>query len=444
MKIQMPDKVRKILHRLQEHGFEAYAVGGCVRDACLGRVPSDWDITTSAMPEQVKGLFRRCVDTGIAHGTITVMIGEDGFEVTTYRVDGKYSDGRHPDEVRFTPCLEEDLKRRDFTINAMAYNDTAGLIDLFGGLEDLQNRCIRCVGDPRRRFNEDALRLLRAIRFSAQLDFEIDPDTFEAARELAGTLSRISEERIAAELIKLLQSAHPEKMQLIYESGMSAVFLPEWDRIAELSCAGAHHSGTVGEHTLRVLQNVRPDRMLRLAALMHDFGKAETAVQREDGGMAFPEHAREGEKLAKKILQRLKLDRLTMDTVGALIRIHSESPGETPAQVRHFASAIGPELFESYAALKRADILSRSAGDPEEDLKRLERAEELFTQILERGDCLCIRQLALSGRDLIADGMQGGPAMGKVLEALLDEVLTDPEKNTREYLLERSRELRGQ
>ena len=232
MKIALPRKVMMIIKNLQLHGYEAYAVGGCVRDSILARRPKDWDITTSARPEEVKKLFRRTVDTGIEHGTVTVLLGRDGYEVTTYRIDGAYEDSRHPKEVLFTNRLEEDLRRRDFTINAMAYNDEVRLVDVFGGMQDLNHHLIRCVGDPRERFSEDALRILRAVRFSAQLNFPIEEETAEAVRELAPTLENISAERIQAELVKLLVSAHPERIQDAYELGITRIILPEWDAMA--------------------------------------------------------------------------------------------------------------------------------------------------------------------------------------------------------------------
>lgn len=225
MKFEIPSKVETIIHTLEAAGFEAYAVGGCVRDALLGRTPNDWDITTSATPEQVKALFHRTVDTGIAHGTVTVLLDKDGFEVTTYRVDGEYEDGRHPKEVTFTASLEEDLKRRDFTINAMAYNPKKGLVDLFGGQEDLEKKVIRCVGDPLERFTEDALRIMRAVRFSAQLGFSLEENTRNGLAVLAPNLKHVSAERIQVELVKLLVSPHPDYLRIAYEAGVTREFL---------------------------------------------------------------------------------------------------------------------------------------------------------------------------------------------------------------------------
>ena len=273
MKIELPKKVLFIINNLQLAGYDAFAVGGCVRDSILARKPQDWDITTSAKPEAIKEIFRRTVDTGIEHGTVTVMIGKDSYEVTTYRIDGAYEDSRHPKEVRFTNCLEEDLRRRDFTINAMAYNDDVRLVDVFGGMQDLNHHLIRCVGDPRERFSEDALRILRAVRFSAQLDFPIEPDTAKAVKELAPNLKNISAERIQTELVQLLTSPHPERIQDACELGITKVVLPEWDAMVGVKQNTIHHKYDVAEHTLHTLKHVKRDKYLRLTMLFHDMGK---------------------------------------------------------------------------------------------------------------------------------------------------------------------------
>lgn len=273
IRIRVPEKGQYIIETIKAAGFDAYVVGGCVRDSILGRQPEDWDITTSARPEQVKALFARTIDTGLQHGTVTVMLDKDGFEVTTYRLDGEYEDSRHPKSVTFTPDLREDLKRRDLTINAMAYNEQSGLVDLFGGLEDLNAGVIRCVGDPRERFGEDALRILRAIRFSAQLGYTIEPETLSAVRQLAPALSRISAERIQAELVKLLMSPHPDFLRTAYDNGVTKVFLPEFDRCMQTDQRHPHHCWNVGEHILHSLKEVEADRVLRLALLLHDIGK---------------------------------------------------------------------------------------------------------------------------------------------------------------------------
>ena len=253
LRIQIPEKANRIIAALTEAGFEAYVVGGCVRDAILGRTAADWDITTNARPEQVKALFPRTLDTGLQHGTVTVMQGREGFEVTTYRIDGEYLDGRHPEKVTFTPSLLEDLRRRDFTVNAMAYNEKEGLVDAFDGLGDLKRRQIRCVGNAEERFTEDALRILRAVRFSAQLDFTIEAHTRAALSRFAPRLSKVSAERIQTELVKLLTSPHPERFRVVWETGISAVILPEFDACMNTPQNHPHHSWSVGEHTLRAL-----------------------------------------------------------------------------------------------------------------------------------------------------------------------------------------------
>ncbi len=322
IQIQIPEKARRIIDALWEAGYEAYAVGGCVRDAILGREPSDWDITTNAKPEEVKALFPRTVDTGIRHGTVTVLLGGEGFEVTTYRIDGEYEDGRHPKQVAFTPSLLEDLKRRDFTINAMAYNEREGLVDAFGGLRDLERRRIRCVGRPEERFFEDALRILRAVRFAAQLGFSIEEGTKEAVCGFAPRLSRISAERIQAEVVKLLVSDHPEAWRTVYETGITAVILPEFDACMETPQQNPHHCFSVGEHTLRALTEIEPDKVLRLAILFHDIGKPQVRTRDERGIDHFIRHGEVSQEIAGTVLRRLKFDNDTLRRVKHLVGVH--------------------------------------------------------------------------------------------------------------------------
>ena len=273
MKIELPEKVKTVIGELKAHGYDAYAVGGCIRDSILGRTPGDWDITTSAKPQQVKAIFPRTVDTGIQHGTVTVLMDKEGFEVTTYRIDGEYEDARHPKDVIFTSNLLEDLKRRDFTINAMAYNDETGLVDAFDGIADLKAKRIRCVGEPTERFTEDALRMMRAVRFAAQLGFEIEEKTEKAIKKLAPTLEKISAERICAELEKLILSDNPDKLIEAYNLGITKVVLPEFDAMMECKQDTPYHMYNVGEHTIKVMENVEKTRVMRFAALLHDVAK---------------------------------------------------------------------------------------------------------------------------------------------------------------------------
>ena len=457
MKIIIPEDVNYILTQLNKAGYEAYAVGGCIRDSILGRNPDDWDITTSAKPEETKALFPKTIDTGIQHGTVTVMRNHVGYEVTTYRIDGEYEDSRHPKEVIFTSDLLEDLKRRDFTINAMAYNHLedsdpdddidagkesnsenpkSGLVDAFGGIRDIENKIIRCVGNPIHRFEEDALRMMRAVRFSAQLGYEIEEETKKAIAVLAGNLANISAERIQVELVKLLVSDHPDYLRIAYETGMTKVFFPEFDKIMETKQNNPHHKYSVGEHTLHSLEHVRADKVLRLSMLLHDIAKPETIQTGEDGVDHFYGHPDKGEEMARQILRRLRFDNDTIGKVCKLVKYHDQKLSLKPEKLRKSIVKIGPELFPLLLEVKEADMLAQS------DYKRNEKEQELadirkvYNKILEAGDCLVLKDLAFSGKDLIAQGMRPGKELGETLQKLFEYVLENPEKNNKEDLLE--------
>ncbi|MBQ6697384.1 MAG: HD domain-containing protein [Lachnospiraceae bacterium] len=437
MKILLPEKVKFIIDTITEAGFEAFAVGGCIRDSILGREPNDWDITTSAKPEQVKALFRRTIDTGIAHGTVTVMLDKEGFEVTTYRIDGEYEDSRHPKEVTFTSNLVEDLKRRDFTINAFAYNDTTGLVDAFDGLQDIQDGVIRCVGNAMERFTEDALRILRAIRFSAQLGYTIEESTREAITKLAPNLRHISAERIQVELTKLLVSPHPDYLRLAYETGVTAVVLPEFDVCMETPQKHPHHCYNVGEHTLHSLGEVPPQKELRLAMLLHDIGKPATLKVDEDGTTHFKGHQLISAQMAKEILKRLRFDNDTMSTVIRLVEFHDYGNGVKPDLrfVRRAVNKIGEDIMQELFLVRRADVLAQSDYQREEKLEALESWQQLYAEVQAKKQCVSLKTLAINGSDLIALGMKPGKEMGEVLHQLLDYVLDHPEENTKEILL---------
>ncbi|HIZ07563.1 MAG TPA: CCA tRNA nucleotidyltransferase [Candidatus Eubacterium avistercoris] len=437
MNIQLPEKVSEIINCLRSHNFEAYAVGGCVRDSLLGRTPSDWDITTSATPEEVKSLFSHTVDTGIQHGTVTVMLGHEGFEVTTYRIDGEYEDARHPKEVAFTLSLREDLKRRDFTINAMAYNEESGLVDLFGGAQDLERGVIRCVGDPGERFREDALRMFRAVRFAAQLGFSVEKNTAGAISELAGSLARISAERIQTELVKLLVSPHPEEMRQIYELGISDVVLPEFSVMMETPQNNPHHMYSVGEHTIKALQLIPEDKVLRLTMLLHDVAKPPCRITDRKGIDHFPGHPKRGAQMAEKILKRLKFDNDTIRRVTALVLIHDNQPPANPASIRKALVKDGLDQYPALFLVKRADIGAQSNHLRESKLKYVDAYEAVYNQIMENGDCLSLKELAVTGADLISTGMKPGKELGDVLERMLQDVLENPEWNKKEILLNR-------
>ncbi len=438
MRIQVPEKANQVISVLTEAGFEAYVVGGCVRDAILGRTASDWDITTNARPEQVKALFPRTVDTGLQHGTVTVLQGKEGFEVTTYRIDGEYLDGRHPEQVTFTPSLLEDLKRRDFTINAMAYNDKEGLVDAFDGLGDLERGQIRCVGNPGERFTEDALRILRAVRFSAQLGFGIEEKTRAALSEFAPRLSKVSAERIQTELVKLLVSPHPEVFRTVWETGISAVILPEFDRCMETEQNNPHHCWSVGEHTLHALPFVEAQKALRLAVLLHDIGKPLTRTTDAEGIDHFYGHAEKGAELAGRIMRRLKFDNDTRKRVVKLVQTHDDlQTGTTQRSVRRAVHRIGAEVFPDYLKVRRADIMAQNPEVREEKLGKLAEVEAVYQRILEEQNCLSLKDLAVTGKDLIEVGIEPGPELGRILNELLELVIEHPEYNTKEYLLER-------
>ena len=404
VRIALPKDVKHIIGVLMENGYEAYAVGGCVRDSILGRVPGDWDITTSALPMQVKGLFRRTVDTGIQHGTVTVMLGRNGYEVTTYRIDGKYEDSRHPESVEFTPKLEEDLKRRDFTINAMAYNDEHGIVDIFDGVGDLQRKIIRCVGNAHDRFDEDALRILRAVRFSAQLGFGIEENTAGAAKELAVNLKRISSERIHTEFNKMLKSAHPDYFSVADASGIMEIVLPEYHVMS------AEDKAFVGA-LARECACLLPERyaaMLFMSGRYSEEGPADTA---------------------KRVLKRLKLDNDTINTASMLLRFGMLEITDDESRIRHIIYETGDKNILRILDFRAA--YEKCIGNDIADVRRM---YDICNMIFERGDCVSLKNLAITGKELIAMGVPAGRQMGEILNSLLMLVLDNPQLNDREQL----------
>ncbi len=432
----LPKDVKNIINRLKDAGYDAYAVGGCVRDTLMGRIPADWDITTDALPNEVKGVFDKTVDTGLKHGTVTVIMDGVGYEVTTYRVDGDYSDARHPDEVTFTRSLKEDLKRRDFTINAMAYNDEEGLVDLYGGRRDMERGLIRAVGDPSQRFTEDALRMMRAIRFSAQLGFEIEESTAASIDPIAGNLAKISAERIRTELEKTIVSDHPEKIREFYNHGLSRHFLPEFDVMMETDQKNPHHCYTVGEHTIKALTEIENDRILRLSILFHDIGKPECITMDEDGINHFKNHQMVGADMTRRILRRLKYDNDTIRRVTDMVLWHDARPGDSIKSVRRLMSKSTESCYPGIFSIMRADIMAQSMFRRKEKLAALEKYKENYHRILEERQCVSVRDLAVDGKDLIKQGISSGPRIGEILGELLEIVVEDPEKNTKDILMD--------
>ncbi len=445
MQINPPKSVKTVIDTLQDNGYEAYAVGGCVRDSYLGILPNDWDITTNARPEEVKSLFRRTVDIGMQHGTVKVMMGREGIEVTTYRIDGKYEDSRHPKEVTFTADLREDLRRRDFTINAMAYSDKTGMVDLFGGVDDLEAGIIRAVGNAEERFSEDALRMLRALRFSARFGYEIEEDTKKAIVKLAPTLSKISAERIREEMEKLICSHNPDRMRWAYELGITSVFLPEWDRMMECDQITPHHFTDVGDHTIAAMEYAvnnfsdisdEDNRILRLALLLHDIAKPVKKFRGDDGADHFMGHPEEGSKMAEIVLRRLKYDNSTISKVKKLVRYHDDMPTLTYPGVRRFMVEVEVSNMDNLMRLKEADLYAHTKYKWDEKFSRMNELDRMYRKIIEDKDCLAIRDMQIRGDDLIEYGIKPGPAMGEILQKLFETVLDDPKMNDHEKLTE--------
>ena len=444
--IEAPISVIKIIETLEQTGYEAYAVGGCVRDSLLGRTPSDWDITTSARPEQVKALFSHTIDTGIQHGTVTVMLEHVGYEVTTYRIDGEYEDNRHPKEVIFTSLLTEDLKRRDFTINAMAWNPQKGMIDEFGGMADLEEGIIRCVGSPEERFSEDALRMMRAVRFSAQLGYEIEPATKAAIRKLAPNLRSVSAERIQVELVKLVESMHPDYLRVAYETGITKVILPEFDRCMETEQCNPHHCYTVGEHILHSMLAAPSNRYLRLTMLFHDIGKPEVYSEDEHGTGHFYGHESVSSSISRRILHRLKADGETIRRISCLVKYHGIEWREDRRFLKRRLQKFGVENCRMLLMVRTADLSGQRKNSEEGGLphwrSQLCRIERVIDEIVREEQCFSRKDLNIDGRDLINDGVAAGPELGRILDQLLEWVIDEEVPNEREALLEKSRQIR--
>ena len=430
-KISLPKEVCGIIEALETKGYEAYAVGGAVRDLLLGITPGDFDITTSALPMEVKEVFPRTIDTGIAHGTVTVMKYGVGYEVTTYRIDGKYNDARHPEAVEFTRSLREDLRRRDFTVNAMAYNDRTGLVDLFGGREDLERGVIRAVGIPEERFREDALRIMRCVRFAAQLNFTIEENTLSAAAALSENLCMISRERIREEFLKILLSDHPDMLMTLYRiGGFREWYEPYRDGAMAAYSAGENDEMYAArlERTIRVLRKLPKDRILRLAGFLAD--AADTSET--DPGPAQNVRA----AFADQVLTELKFDNETRDAVVELVSYRELPMSLSKSEVRKLIAKIGYIQFDRLMQLLEAEYLVD--GSP---LDALQVFKGYRQEIEAAGDCVRLKDMQLGGKDLIRMGMKPGVAMGTLLEQLFSEVLAQPELNTEEALRMRAQEL---
>ena len=431
--IQIPDPVEEILNTLEAAGHRAWCVGGCVRDALLGRPPGDWDVTTAALPEETMALFAaRAVPTGLRHGTVTVKTALGGVEVTTLRRDGAYRDHRRPESVTFTGSLEEDLRRRDFTVNTFAADRTGRVLDPLNGWADLAAGVLRCVGDPDRRFTEDALRILRGLRFAAQLGFRIEPETAAAIRRNRELLGDIAPERIWTELKKLVAGDRAAEVLRAYPD-VIGVFWPEVLPMVGFDQRNRHHCYDVWEHTLRVVSAVPPELELRLAALLHDVGKPNCFTVDEKGQGHFYGHPAESARLAGEMLSRLRADSATRETVIRLVAWHDKNIPRTRPGVAHALAVLGEQDLRRLLAVKRADNLAQ-APDYRFMQGEIDKAEVILDQLLAEGACVSLGQLGVTGRDLLALGLSG-PAVGQALRALLDAVMDGDLPNERQALL---------
>lgn len=435
-RIDLPEEVQYILNNFNANGYEAFVVGGCVRDTLLGRTPGDWDITTAATPQQIKSIFPKTVDTGIKHGTVTVVVNNVNFEVTTYRIEGEYKDFRRPEKVEFTSSIEADLSRRDFTINAIAYNPSFGYVDPFGGISDIGRSLIVTVGDADRRFCEDALRMLRAIRFSAQLGFQIESNTLESIERSCDLIKNISSERIREELNKILLSPNPHEFMQLKATGLLHHILPELERCFDTEQNHPYHIYNVALHSLKGVSLIENDPVLRWAMLLHDVGKAVTKTTDEKGIDHFYGHSAKSVGIARIIFKRLKFDNKTMEKCLRLIEKHDRRIEATCKSLRKAVRDIGDDIFPDYLKVQEADIRSQNPEMLSERIEKLNAIKKMYFEIKESNQCLSLKDLDITGNDLIALGIKPGREIGVTLNRLLDAVLEEPELNDKDQLLQ--------
>lgn len=447
VKIEIPAEVRSILSVIQKSGGSAYVVGGCVRDAILGRTPHDWDICTSLRPAQTVNLFSHydcaVIETGLKHGTVTIRFKGENYEVTTFRKDSTYSDNRHPDAVAFVDDVKEDLARRDFTMNAMAYNEEAGLVDPFNGRDDLRFGIIHCVGDPNERFQEDALRILRAMRFSARFGFAIDLNTKEAMLRNRDLLSNIAWERIREELLGILSGEDAASVLREYQPIVTQV-IPELLPAVGFDQKSVWHIYDVWEHSLHVVDAIPASMpLLRFASLVHDIAKPQCAEVKEDGiHLRFHGHGEAGEPIVRDVMNRLRFSNAEIAKVTQLVRIHDNFIEPTERAVRRLLGSIGEEQFLDLMVLRRADISAQAEQDNEVRFAKLVTLRCLAHDISVKNECFSLKDLAVNGRDLMDAGIASGPELGKILNRFLDAVIDAPEKNTKEDLLSLARRIK--
>ena len=437
---ELPRGAFFVLNRLHDAGYQAYVVGGCVRDTLLGLVPKDWDVCTNALPHEMQRVFADChvIETGLQHGTLTVMYDHEPYEVTTFRVDGEYTDHRHPDEVIFVADVREDLSRRDFTVNAMAWSEASGVVDAFGGQEDLAARLIRCVGDPRKRFDEDALRIMRAMRFASVYGFAIDPETDAAIHALKHTLSGVAAERIRVELAKLLCGAGAGDILRAYRDVIFTLF-PALGAMDGFDQRTHHHLWDVWEHTVRAVEDVPATETLRLAMLLHDCGKIAVFSVDDRGEGHFYGHEEQSVRIAEKVLVDLKLDNATRDRVLLLIGSHGWPVTPERRLLKRRLNQLGEEALRQLIEVKRADALATGTKDPAAVEAHRRETLAALDALLAEQPCVTLRDMAVNGRDMMALGARGR-MVGETLQWLLEQVLDDALPNDREALLAAAQE----
>lgn len=443
IKIEMPINVKKILSILYFEGCAGYIVGGCVRDSILGLIPNDWDICTNCVPEDMLHIFSsfKIILTGFKHGTVTVVIGGENYEITTYRIDSNYIDGRHPEKVTFTEKLKEDLKRRDFTINAMAYNDRVGLVDHHGGLQDILDKKIRCVGDPLERFEEDYLRMLRGVRFAVQLGYSLEQNTFDAIKKLCRNIANISAERIREELNEILLSREPSRgFRLLNATGLLKYIMPELCICVGFDQRNPYHCKDVFDHTLDVVDNTEADLILRLAALFHDIGKPETFFIDERHIGRFFGHSIRGAEIAEKVMKRLKYDNKSIAQVMILVKEHmSRYKNLSDKALKRFINRVGRDNIDRLFKLQIADVEALASED-EMNIDDISKLKNEVERILNEKQPLSVKDLEIDGYDLIKFGIPEGEQIGVILGELLEIVLEDPETNKKDILMENVRD----
>lgn len=444
MKLAIPDHVGAIITRLEAEGHEAYAVGGAVRDRLMGIVPDDWDMCSSALPEEVMEIFSDCrvIPTGIKHGTVTIIFEGRNVEITTFRAEGGYSDFRHPDEVRFVRTIEEDLARRDFTVNAMAYAPSKGLIDLFGGRRDLEDGILRCVGDPEKRFSDDALRILRGLRFMSQKQMKADPASSEAMRSCRELLKEIAYERIDVELMKLLEGKDAVKVLDEYRE-IFAVIIPELEPMFDFDQRSPYHNRDVWHHTLSAMDYIDGDPELRLAMLFHDIAKPVVAEYDDTGRGHFMGHSEKSMKIAIDILKRMKFPRVLINKVSTLIRYHDYRVVPDRTVIRKMLRDLGEPVMRDLIVIQMADAAGKYEKFLDQAEARLDSLKVLMEDILEKGDCYNLSMLDISGDDLRSAGIIDGKTIGMELYRLLEDVIEDRLPNEKEALLELAVERNG-